>query len=88
MDRSGAYAEYKGMLFFTEGECAREITDFDENEAYDPRTDTWHSFARLPIPLHGFGAATVGNNLYFIGGSTPCGGGIKMNNNLVFTLPE
>jgi N-acetylneuraminic acid mutarotase len=87
---SGAYAQYRGLLFFMGGECkttpAGRIT-FDENEAYDPKTNAWHRLVPLPTGRHGFAAAAVGNTLYVLGGSTACGSGGKLADNLAFVLP-
>jgi N-acetylneuraminic acid mutarotase len=48
----------------------------DENEAYDPRTDTWHSLAPMPTPTHGLvGAAFVNGRIHVPGGSVTIGGG-------------
>ena len=35
---------------------------------------------------HGFGGVVVGQNLYYAGGSTECGGGGRTNELLVFNL--
>jgi N-acetylneuraminic acid mutarotase len=87
---SGAYTQYRGLLFFMGGECkttpAGRVT-FDENEAYDPKTNAWRKLARLPTGRHGFAAAAVGNMLYVLGGSTVCGSGGKLADNLAFMLP-
>jgi N-acetylneuraminic acid mutarotase len=39
-------------------------------QAYDPATDSWTSQSPLPRPLHHVGIATVGNDLYVVGGFT------------------
>ena len=41
---------------------------FDENEAYDPVTDSWEKLLPMPTPRHGLGAAIVGRTIYVIGG--------------------
>ena len=47
-----------------------------ENEAYDPRTDTWHSLPPMPTPTHGLvGAAFVNGRIHLPGGSVTIGGG-------------
>ena len=47
-----------------------------ENEAYDPRTDTWHSLPPMPTPTHGLvGAAFVNGRIHIPGGSATIGGG-------------
>jgi N-acetylneuraminic acid mutarotase len=86
---SGAYAEYRGLLFFIGGECkdAAKRVSFDENEAYDPKTNGWRKLAALPGPRHGFAAATVGNTLYVLGGSASCGTAGRLDESLAFTLP-
>jgi N-acetylneuraminic acid mutarotase len=87
---SGAYAQYRGLLFFMGGECkttpAGRVT-FDENEAYDPKTNRWRKLASLPSGRHGFAAVAIGNTLYVFGGSTACGSGGKVADNLAFVLP-
>ena len=62
-------------------------TTFDENEAYDPKSGKWRKLAALPSGRHGFAAASVGNALYYLGGSTECGSSGRLNDNLAFTLP-
>ena len=87
---SSAYAEYRGLLFFAGGECRTPNIahgTFDENEAYDLKAGKWRKLAALPAGRHGFAAAAVGNALYFVGGSTECGSGGRLNDNLAFTLP-
>lgn len=39
-------------------------------QAYDPATDSWTPQSPLPRPLHHVGIATVGNDLYVVGGFT------------------
>ena len=49
---------------------------FDQNEAYDPRTDSWHALAPMPTPTHGLGAAAfVNGRIHMPGGSVTIGGG-------------
>jgi N-acetylneuraminic acid mutarotase len=87
---SGAFAEYRGLLFFAGGECktaGSARTTFDENEAYDPKSGKWRKLAALPSGRHGFAAASVGNLLYYLGGSTECGSSGRLNDNLAFALP-
>ncbi|MFN0072351.1 MAG: Kelch repeat-containing protein [Chloroflexota bacterium] len=48
----------------------------DETEAFDPRSQTWHSFAPMPTPTHGLvGAAFVNGQIHIPGGSVTIGGG-------------
>jgi N-acetylneuraminic acid mutarotase len=45
-----------------------------ENEAYDPRTDSWVSLPPMPTPTHGLvGAAFVGGRIHLPGGSVTQG---------------
>lgn len=47
-----------------------------ENEAFDPRTGTWHSLPPMPTPTHGLvGAAFVSGRIHIPGGSVTIGGG-------------
>jgi N-acetylneuraminic acid mutarotase len=87
---SSAYAQYRGLLFMAGGECKTtdgKRTTFDDNDAYDPKTNTWRKLKALPSGRHGFAAAAVGNALYYLGGSTQCGSSGKLDDNLAFTLP-
>jgi N-acetylneuraminic acid mutarotase len=84
---AGAFAVYKDMIFYLGGECRLDDTNFDEVEAFDPATNSWRDYGTLPVPLHGFGAGTIGNSLYAAGGSNPCGNGVFNERTLVFTLP-
>jgi len=82
----GAFARYRGLLFFMGGEC-RDGKTYNENEAYDPATRTWGTYAPLPSGRHAFAAEAVGDTLYVIGGAKGCGGGGKVADNLTFRLP-
>lgn len=88
---SGAATVYRGLILFAGGECKPggkpgDKLTFDDNAAYDPKTDRWIALAPLPHGLHAFGAATVGDTAYFAGGTTTCGGG-TLADMLAFTLP-
>ncbi len=83
---SSAFVEYRGMLFYAGGEC-RDRTTYDEVEAYDTSGDRWLTFPALPVPRHAFTAAVAADKLFFFGGSTRCGGGGKLTDTLVLTLP-
>jgi len=41
---------------------------FDENEVYDPPTDSWTTKAPLPTAVWGYSSAVVDNKIYLIGG--------------------
>ncbi len=44
-------------------------------EAYDFQSDTWYSDPGMPLPRHGFGAATVDGTVYLPGGASRAGFG-------------
>lgn len=71
-----ASVEANGCLFVIggEGNYADPRGLSDENEAYDPRTDSWTSLARMPTPTHGLvGAAFVNGRIHLPGGSVTQG---------------
>jgi N-acetylneuraminic acid mutarotase len=73
-----AGVEANGCLFVIggEGNYADPRGVFPQNDAYDPRTDTWHSLAPMPTPTHGLvGAAFVDGLIHIPGGSVTMGGG-------------
>ena len=86
---SGALGVYRGRLVFVGGECKNPQTrmTFDENEAYDPKTNSWASLAKPNTGLHAGGWAAVGDSLYFFGGNTGCGGDGPSNAVYAFRLP-
>jgi N-acetylneuraminic acid mutarotase len=73
---AGAVAN--GCLFVIGGEGNYDDPRglFVENEAYDPRTNTWISLTQMPTPTHGLGSAVlVDGTIYLPGGSVTLGGG-------------
>ena len=45
---------------------------FNQVEAYDARSNSWSSHARMPTARHGLGAGVVAGRVYVIsGGPTP-----------------
>jgi N-acetylneuraminic acid mutarotase len=42
--------------------------EFDENDVYDPVTDSWTTKAPLPTVVWGYSSAVVDNKIYLIGG--------------------
>ncbi len=49
---------------------------FNQNEAYDPRSNSWHSLPPMPTPTHGLGGAAFVNGLIHLpGGAITQGGG-------------
>ena len=61
---AGAYAEYKGLLFYLGGECTLDGANFADTEAFDPVSNSWRIFARMPVPLHGQAAGAIGDRDY------------------------
>ena len=77
--RSGhAAAVVRGCLyvFGGEGNTASPSGTFPQNEAYDPRNDTWQVMPAMPIPRHGIGAAVLGERILVPGGATVQGFGV------------
>ena len=60
---------------------------FAQNEAYDPKTNAWHTLAPMPAGRHGTGAAVSGDSVYVAAGSLRPGSGGVTNELIVFTLP-
>jgi N-acetylneuraminic acid mutarotase len=60
-----------GDIYVFGGESPEKT--FDNNEKYDPATNTWTEEAMMPTVRHGLMAVAVGgNNIYVIdGGPTP-----------------
>jgi len=54
------------------GEGTRRV--FGQNEAYDPGTDTWQSYAPMPTPRHGMAAAVLADGIHVAGGGPMNGG--------------
>jgi N-acetylneuraminic acid mutarotase len=54
-----------------EGNDADPRGIFDQNEVYDPGTNTWRSLPPMPVPTHGLtGAAYLDGAIYVPGGAT------------------
>jgi hypothetical protein len=47
---------------------------FDENEDYDPKTNTWLTLTKLPSSRQAIGAAADGSAAFVPGGTLRCGG--------------
>ncbi len=46
---------------------------FEQNEEYDPATNTWRPLTNVPTPKHGAAAATINDTLYIMGGGIVSG---------------
>jgi N-acetylneuraminic acid mutarotase len=62
-------------VFGGEGNASRPDGVFPQNEAYDPRANTWETLAPMPTPRHGVGAVAVGDRIFIPGGATQQGFG-------------
>jgi N-acetylneuraminic acid mutarotase len=86
---AGAIMLYKGRILYVGGECKNPQTraTFDENEAYDPKTNTWTKLASHPTGAHAGGWAAVGDTAYFFSGNAGCGGEKPSTAIYTFKLP-
>ena len=66
-----ASATVDGRLYVVGGEGSQGT--FDDNEAYDPATDSWETLSQLPTARHGMGAATVDGTMYVPAGGPTAG---------------
>jgi hypothetical protein len=73
-------------VFGGEGNAARPDGVFPQNEAYDPRTNTWETLAAMPTPRHGIGAVALGDRIFVPGGATVQGFGATAVHE-VYTVP-
>jgi Kelch motif protein len=65
--RSGiAAASINGSIFVLGGE--RRQGTFDNNERYDPDTNTWTIETPMPTARHGLGVISIDDKIYAIGG--------------------
>ena len=62
-------------------------TTFAENEAYDPKSNSWRALAPMPHGRHATSAAVAGDKMYMAAGSLKPGSGEVTNQLIVFTLP-
>lgn len=83
---AGALLDDKILVMGGEMDPDSGTGTFEENEAYDPATDSWSTLAPLPTPRHGFGAAVFGGAVYTPGGAPTNGGSQQSDVNEVFTL--
>lgn len=57
------------------GELSQNSTSgvFEQNEEYDPATNTWRPLTNMPSPKHGAAATTINGTLYIMGGGITAG---------------
>jgi N-acetylneuraminic acid mutarotase len=80
---AGAVLHDRLFVFGGEGNSAATTGVFPKIEAYDPATDSWHSYPDMLVPRHGFGAAVIGDRIYLPGGATQQAFG-AVNDNTAF----
>ena len=78
-------ALYGGLILILAAEDNRRT--YDENFAFDVRTNRWIRLKPLPQPMHAFGAAAVGRYLYLAGGAKMVGSSDVTDQLLAFSLP-
>jgi N-acetylneuraminic acid mutarotase len=75
--RSGSGAEVlDGQIHSMGGEGWNEDFGgvFRSHEVYDPKTNLWAKWVRMPTPRHGFATAVLGRKIYAISGVNNAGG--------------
>ncbi len=55
-----------------------------ESWEYDPANDAWSPIAEMPVPRHGLGAVTIGNEVFVLAGASEAGGAGTTNRLSVF----
>jgi len=59
---------------------------YGQNEGYDIERDIWESYAPMPTPRHGLGAAAIGDYIHVAGGGPVMGGSVQSAIYEAFTL--
>ncbi|MBI1925654.1 galactose oxidase [Candidatus Poribacteria bacterium] len=72
---AGAVLQGRLHVFGGEGNSGSPRGVFEENEAYDPQTDVWQTFAPMPTPRHGTGTAVISDQIFIPGGGVKQGFG-------------
>lgn len=75
------------VVFGGEGDARGPGSAFKDTEGYDLKSGEWMKLAQPPLGRHGVGAATLGAQAYFPGGSSTRGGAGVTAEMLVFSLP-
>ncbi|RBP25695.1 N-acetylneuraminic acid mutarotase [Marinobacter pelagius] len=73
--RAMSVGSINGKAQIAGGEFNENTTSgvFEQNEEYDPATNTWRSLTKVPTPKHGAAAATIDGALYIMGGGITSG---------------
>ncbi len=82
-----AAAALDGRLYVFGGEFFNNTGGgvYRESWEYDPATDAWSPIAEMPVPRHGLGAVTVGNEVFVIAGASQAGGSGTTNRLSVYS---
>lgn len=82
-----AAAALEGRLYVFGGEFFNNSGGgvYSESWEYNPATDAWSPIADMPVPRHGLGAVTVGDQVFVIAGATQAGGSGTTNRLSVYS---
>lgn len=58
---------------------------YRESWKYNPATDDWSPIADMPVPRHGLGAVTIGDEVFVVAGASQAGGSGTTNRLSVYT---
>lgn len=84
---AGAVLGNKLFVFGGEGNADATSGVFPDIDAYDPVENSWEALEPMAVPRHGFGAATLGDAIYLMGGATRQGGGAADDNSVFYFAP-
>ena len=85
--RSGiAATSVNGSIYVLGGE--QNQGTFNNNERYDPATDTWSQELPMPTARHGLGVASYGDKIYAIGGGPQTGLTVSNKNEIYYLNHE
>jgi N-acetylneuraminic acid mutarotase len=84
---AGATLGNELFVFGGEGNTQATSGVFADIDAYDPVSNSWKALEPMLIPRHGFGAATLGDAIYLMGGATRQGGGASDDNSVFYFAP-
>ena len=66
---AGSVVDGRLYIFGGEGNRSHPLGVFEENESYDPITNSWRTELPMPTPRHGIGAAALNGRIYIPGGA-------------------
>jgi N-acetylneuraminic acid mutarotase len=89
-----AWGTYRGRIYVAGGETRTSTMSatFRKVEAYEPRTNTWHTLPSMEFARHGLAGDIVGNRLHLVSGDIQSGGApgarIKTEAHEALVLPD